>query len=255
MSCFLWDVQAAIFKMASQLPMGPVPSAGEFACIASEQVGWNDLTTEWTTEAIYNEGQWKNPISKKSAITFVRRSCFHTLSGFLEQCGVVTLFAVASLSELPSKPFFYKFVSFVDNCNSYASKTSCRTSLLYLTDHRCLVEDGAFYCLHVRKPRHEEANWPSSTSPQLHRIGFPGRLRSFIHLLFQRRSSCSSTCLIIDPSRQRGDGQCHFKLASISLKPIFHQIIIFNCWNSRKIKLLFSKCELWRRNSKHGLGA
>lgn len=134
MSCFLWGVQAAIFKMASQLPMGPVPSAGEFACIASEQVEWNDLTTEWTTEAVYNEGQWNNPISKKSAITFVHRSCFHTLSGFLEQCGVVKLFVVASLSELPSKPSFYKSASFVDNCNSYASKTSCRTFLLYLID-------------------------------------------------------------------------------------------------------------------------
>lgn len=88
--------------MASQLPMGPVPSAGEFACVASEQVGCSDLTTEGTAEAIYNGGQWNSPISKKSAITFVLRSCFHKLSGFLEQCVVVTLFVVASLSELPS---------------------------------------------------------------------------------------------------------------------------------------------------------
>lgn len=129
-SCFLGAMQAAIFKMASQLPMGPVPSAGEFVCIVSEQVGWNDLTTEWRAEAVDNGGQWNNPISKKSAITCVLRRGFHKLSGFLEQCVVVMLFVGASLSELSFKPSFYKSASFVDNCNSYASKTSCRTSLL-----------------------------------------------------------------------------------------------------------------------------
>lgn len=90
----------------------------------------NDLITEWRAEAVDNGGQWNNPISKKSAITCVLRRCFHKLSGFLEQCVVVMLFVGASLSELSFKPSFYKSASFVDNCNSHASKTSCRTSLL-----------------------------------------------------------------------------------------------------------------------------